>query len=190
MHANVIRYFSFHNSSLHRFYLLHYTIFTSASLFYSFSHIASMKILIAYGTLSGNTQTVAESLGQHLTSAGHTVTVHSQDDVKPDSMNEYEFVFLGGSTWGDGESNPSTQNFMQDVQASTVTFPTVKFAIFGLGETNYAQFCAVTTHLEDMLKAKGATPVCESLKIDGYPDDTILQTTHTWADAALTKMSA
>ncbi len=144
-----------------------------------------MKILIAFGTLSGNTQTVAESLGSHLVTLGHDVTVKSQDEVSADEMGQYPLVILGGSTWGDGESNPSTIAFVDNLNASQATFPNSKFAIFGLGETNYANFCAVVEHLESALKAKNAVIIGERFKIDGYPDDTVLGNVNSWAEATI-----
>lgn len=144
-----------------------------------------MKVLIAFGTLSGNTQTVAESLGSHLVTKGHDVTVKSQDQTLPDEMGQYPLVILGGSTWGDGESNPSTIAFIENLKASQATFPNSKFAIFGLGETNYASFCAVVEHIEDTLKAKNAVIIGERFKIDGYPDESVLGNINSWAEATI-----
>lgn len=144
-----------------------------------------MKILIGYGTLSGNTQVVAESLQQHLISRNHEVDIKSQDEIEPGDLVGYPVVFLGGSTWGEGESNPSTQAFVERLNTWQGELSTVRFAIFGLGETNYAHFCAVVEHLIEAVKSKKGVILGDSHKIDGYPDDSILEAVHTWADSCL-----
>ncbi len=144
-----------------------------------------MKILIGYGTLSGNTQVVAESLQQYLVSKGHEADLKSQDEIDPSSLTTYPFVFLGGSTWGEGESNPSTQAFVEKLNAWQGDLSGTRFAVFGLGETNYAHFCAVVDHIIDALKSKNGVIAGESHKIDGYPDENALASIHTWADSAM-----
>lgn len=146
-----------------------------------------MKILVAYATLSGNTQMVAEHLHEHLKSAGHDVTIMNQDDLEPAQMNDYEFVFLGSSTWGDGEPNPTSEVFLEKLKQYSEPFGAVKFAVFGLGDSSYAHFCGIADRMSDILKEKQKDVVIPNHKIDGYPDDTILAKICEWADQAVTK---
>ena len=61
-----------------------------------------MKILVTYGTLSGNTQVVAESIAQYLSSKGQEVDLKNQDEISPEYMQNYPYVIIGGSTWMTG----------------------------------------------------------------------------------------
>lgn len=144
-----------------------------------------MKILVTYGTLSGNTQVVAESIAQYLSSKGQEVDLKNQDEIEPDYLLSYPFVFIGGSTWDEGNSNPSTTAFLEKINTSTLNYSTIKFGIFGLGESNYAHFCTVTDHISDAVKSKGGNIVGEAFKIDGYPDDNVLSNVHAWVDTVL-----
>lgn len=144
-----------------------------------------MKILIAYATLSGNTQMVSEHVHEYLKSKGHHVTLMNQDDLDPAKMNEYELVLLGSSTWGDGEPNPTSEVYMQKLKDHTEPFGDVKFAVFGLGDSSYAHFCGIVDRFEEILKEKQKTPVVESFKIDGYPEDTALANIDAWAEKAI-----
>lgn len=162
---------------------------SSSELIYSekvtIPSFSCMKILVAYATLSGNTQMVAEHLTEHLKSAGHDATLINQDDLDPPQMNEYEFVFLGSSTWGDGEPNPTSEVFMGKLKDYTEPYGAVKFAVFGLGDSSYAHFCGIADRLSDLLKEKGKVVVIPNHKIDGYPDDAVLAKICEWADQAL-----
>jgi flavodoxin I len=145
-----------------------------------------MKILVGYGTLSGNTQVVAESITQYLkTTKNHDVEIKPHDEIQPDELTQYDFVILGGSTWDEGSANPATQTFFENMEGSTVNLTGRKFGVFGLGETNYAHFCAVADRLAEAIKSKGGEIVGELHKIDGYPDDNILADTIKWLDGVI-----
>jgi len=144
-----------------------------------------MKILIAYATLSGNTQMVSEHLNEFLKSKGHDIVLMSQDDLDVTHMNEYELVFLGSSTWGDGEPNPTSEVFMQKLKDHTEPFNNVRFAVFGLGDSSYAHFCGIADRFEELLKEKQKQPIVESFKIDGYPEDASLEGISAWAEKAI-----
>lgn len=144
-----------------------------------------MKILIAFATLSGNTQMVSEHLDEYLKTKGHDVTLMNQDDLDPGQMNDYELVLLSSSTWGDGEPNPTSEVYMQKLKDHAEPFGAVKFAVFGLGDSSYAHFCGIVDRFVELLKEKGKEPVVESFKIDGYPEDAVLTSVDEWADKAI-----
>lgn len=144
-----------------------------------------MKILVAYATLSGNTQMVAEHMHEFLKSQGHDTTLLNQDDLDPQHMNDYELVLLGSSTWGDGEPNPTSEVFMQKLKDHTEPFGEVKFAVFGLGDSSYAHFCGIADRFSELLKEKQKNTVVENLKIDGYPEDAALTSANEWAKRAV-----
>ena len=56
----------------------------------------------------------------------------------------------------------------------------VKIAIYGLGESFYPIFCNVVELMTKDLQDKHAQIVGESLKIDGFPDDTNLEKVSVW----------
>lgn len=144
-----------------------------------------MKILIAYATLSGNTQTVAESIGKHLAESPHEATVVSQEDIETSLFAAHDLVILGASTWGEGEGNPTAESFLQKMKDHAEPFLNTKFAVFGLGDSSYPNFCGVVAEFEEAIKAKQGNLISESLKIDGYPDDTAFANANAWADKVI-----
>ena len=57
-----------------------------------------MKVLIVYGSTTGNTAGIAEALGEQIGGAGHEVTVKSAADVTAEGLcNGYDAVLFGCS---------------------------------------------------------------------------------------------
>jgi|GEM_PF-111439 len=54
-----------------------------------------MRILIAYFTLTGNTETVARAIHEEAQSLGHEADLRKIRKLKPESLGEYDVVFLG-----------------------------------------------------------------------------------------------
>ncbi|HDL3288852.1 TPA: flavodoxin domain-containing protein, partial [Mannheimia haemolytica] len=70
------------------------------------------------------------------------------------------------STHGAGELPENIQPLFDDLANSTADFSSMKFGVIGLGSSDYDTFCNAVNIVEEALKAKGASQVCESLRID------------------------
>jgi len=56
-----------------------------------------MRILITYFTHSNNTKEIAESIFDELEDQNHEVDIERIENVKPESLNEYDLVFIGSA---------------------------------------------------------------------------------------------
>jgi flavodoxin len=56
-----------------------------------------MKILVTYFTQSNNTKAIAESIFDELEAQNQVATIESIENVKPESLNEYDLVFIGSA---------------------------------------------------------------------------------------------
>ncbi|MFX1294139.1 MAG: flavodoxin family protein [Promethearchaeota archaeon] len=56
-----------------------------------------MKILIAYHTMTGNTEMVAKSIAEGL--EGHDIVLKPASEVDPSNWSEYDMVFLGSGVY-------------------------------------------------------------------------------------------
>ncbi len=120
-----------------------------------------MSKAIIYGSSTGNTQSVAEMLGEAL----GIDNVLDVAEISPEDLNEYDKLILGTSTWGEGEPQDDWDAFdWSDVDLSGKTV-----ALFGLGDQeSYADtYCDASALLYDEVKAKGAT-VVGAWENDGY----------------------
>lgn len=56
-----------------------------------------MRILIAYFTQSNNTKDIAKSIFEEITAQNHEVDIERIENVKPESLKEYDLVFIGSA---------------------------------------------------------------------------------------------
>ena len=125
------------------------------------------KILIIYGSSTGNTENVAESVKEALGSCGLEVRLKNVKDTQPGELKEYETIILGSSTWGMGELQDDFVAFEQGLKK--INLDRKKGAVFGCGDSiMYPDtFCEAVHILEKRLKSCGARIIADSLKIDG-----------------------
>jgi flavodoxin short chain len=129
--------------------------------------------LIIYGSTTGNTESVADIISTDLSKADYTIKKINVSDVDVDVLNEaFDLYLLGSSTWGDDEIEfqedfaPFYENMNGDLNLTGK-----KFAVFGCGDSSYEYFCGAVDALEERLAKLGGSLVCESLRIDGEPEE-------------------
>lgn len=131
------------------------------------------KALIVYGSTTGNTEAVANQIGEVMSGKGVEVTVKNVTDVSVSELGgEYDVTLLGSSTWGDAEVEfqEDFQEFF-DNEIDKAALKDKKVAVFGCGDSSYELFCGAVDELEEKMKTLGAKSVNVSLKIDGDPGD-------------------
>ncbi len=124
------------------------------------------KILILYGSTTGNTEMVAEQVMEHL--QDHDVNLQDAADASPEELTEYDVLVLGSSTWDDGKLQ---QDFRDFVDGLNVDLSGKKAAVFGLGDSTYPDFCKAAPILKNTFTDLGAEMIVDPLKIDGFPDE-------------------
>lgn len=133
-----------------------------------------MNTLIIYGTNSGGTLEAAELIRDTLASSGHTVAIKNANGAEPADLTGHQLVVFGSCTWelvGDkerleGQLQQDWLSFRDRLGVTTT--PNQKYAVFGLGDSSFAHFCAAADHLEEIVKKLGGTLVQPSLRIDGF----------------------
>lgn len=143
--------------------------------------------LIVYGSTTGNTEMVANRIGEVLTENGVTVTVKNVTDTTIAELgNGFELTLLGASTWGEDEIEfqEDFEPFFGEMEAAKLEGK--KVALFGCGDTSYEYFCGAVDELENMMDNLGAKMVNISLRIDGDPDDVGSEITE-WAEEVASK---
>lgn len=129
------------------------------------------KALIIFGSTTGNTEAVAESIAETLASKGLEVDLKNVSDADVDELRDNtDLVILGASTWGHDEIE-----FQEDFepfydQMNGVKMPGGRVALFGCGDSSYEYFCGAVDLLEERVEDMGAEQIVEALRIDGDPD--------------------
>lgn len=129
-----------------------------------------MKILLVYATYSSGTHMASDVASQELQKGGHTVDVKDVQETNIDDFNNYDLVILTSPSWDiGGQGGQPHEHFGAFIaQNAGKTFPGKKFAIFGLGDSTYPEFCGAVDHLEKFVDALQGKRVTDSLRIDGY----------------------
>ncbi|MEI6892338.1 MAG: flavodoxin [Pontiella sp.] len=86
-----------------------------------------MKTVIVYGSMTGTTKTVAETLGAEL-----QATVVAATDADAASLENCDLLILGASTWGMGELQDDMADFLSTFDSLKVSASAG--AVFGLGD--------------------------------------------------------
>lgn len=146
-----------------------------------------MNIALFYGSLTGNTMLISEQLSTHLQSKGHHVTMEDQSLVDIINLKNFDLVIFGASTWGEGDANPTTESFLVTLNDPLTNLGGVQYAIFGLGDRSYEHFCGVVDKLEQTLQTKKAHQVFPSLRLEGFPDESMQECIEKWIGNVLEK---
>jgi flavodoxin I len=121
---------------------------------------------LIYGTMTGNTTSVAEAIQATLPDL--IDEVKCIDKAKADDFRSSDLLVLGGSTWGDGELTDDWADFFPQLDQIDFTGKTV--ALFGVGDqVSYTyNFVSAMKLLYDKVIDRGARVIASKVPIDGF----------------------
>ncbi len=130
------------------------------------------KVLIVYGSTTGNTESVAERISDIFEEKDWDTVLKNVDETSPEELSwDYDLLLLGASTWGDEEIEIQEDfaEFYEEMDAVSINGK--KAAVFGCGDSSYTHFCGAVDVIGEKLEKMGGMLPWESLKIDGDPED-------------------
>ena len=111
--------------------------------------------LILYGTETGNAEDIAFKLGKIMNSTNISVNVHGFQHYDINNLPVEDIVIFIVSTTGDGEIPSNMQMFWKFLLRKAIAanvLQSLKFAIFGLGDSSYEKFNAAARLLFYQIK--------------------------------------
>ena len=121
------------------------------------------SLTILYASQSGNAESIAFSLGDRLkgASAGEgfvwAPSVSSMDAASSIEWPSESHLILLSSTWGDGEMPDNGKSFWKWMESDAgQALSHLSFSVLGIGDRNYARFCAAGKLLDARMEAIGA----------------------------------
>ncbi|MGW9230235.1 flavodoxin domain-containing protein [Pseudorhizobium sp. NPDC055634] len=148
-----------------------------------------MKISILYGTQTGNAEMLADDI-QSALEADHEVACADLAETEPASLTGEEFVIIVCSTYGDGELPASAQPFVAKLEAGAFDLTNVRFAVFGLGDSEYADtFAFGSKKIAEKLVACGAVQVGPRLTHDASGGDMAEEVALPWVETIIQEMT-
>lgn len=116
------------------------------------------RVLVLYASQSGNSETLAEDFGGQLTSAGFEAPVLAMDEFAAEDLTKEKTLLIVSSTWGEGDPPDNAVDFWEALSDDAFEkLESLKYAVLGLGDTNYLEFCGMGKQFDSRLEALGAT---------------------------------
>ena len=121
-------------------------------------------IHIAYGSESGNTEALAKQLHQLDWLQTHQPSLCTLNELDFSCLQADDLLLILTSSFGDGEPPANADEFANSLENLTA-FP-CRYALFGLGDTSYDQFCGFSQQIEALLNQKQAKALIARVDAD------------------------
>ena len=121
---------------------------------------------IVYYSGSGNTEKMAELIGEGIKAAGKEVTILNVESASVNDVKDEEFIVLGCSASGDENLEESyMEPFMDELDGVISGKKVALFGSYGWGDGEWMR------NWEERIKSMGAQLVKEGLTVNEAPDD-------------------
>ncbi|MEQ1512788.1 MAG: assimilatory sulfite reductase (NADPH) flavoprotein subunit [Lysobacteraceae bacterium] len=115
------------------------------------------RLTVVYGSQTGNARRVAEALVAKLEADGLPVRLLRADAYPTRELKDERFLAIVISTQGDGDPPDDARALVEFIDGKRAPqLPQLRFAVLGLGDSSYPQFCAIGQRLDARLEALGA----------------------------------
>ncbi|WP_314402527.1 sulfite reductase flavoprotein subunit alpha [Stenotrophomonas rhizophila] len=124
------------------------------------------RVLVGYGSESGNARALAHRLGAFPALQRHAPQVLPFNDIDVTALGAGDVLLALSSSFGDGEPPANGERFAEALRQCPA-LPGLRYAVFGLGDTGYPQFCGFSKTLDSLLGDCQAQPIMQRVDADG-----------------------
>ncbi len=130
------------------------------------------KVRIIYGSVTGNTASIAFMLEDYLKSQGHEVDCKNAGKVKAEGLGDgYDCVLLGTSIWGIDEILLESEFSEYENSFPEMGLESKKCAAFASGDVSYPLYCGGVDFIEEKYKEVNAKIINHGLRVEGHAEE-------------------
>ncbi|MCW5922140.1 MAG: assimilatory sulfite reductase (NADPH) flavoprotein subunit [Saprospiraceae bacterium] len=143
------------------------------------------KVTVLFGSQTGNSKKVANKVAARVREQGWEVAVADLNDYPTKNLKDEKIVLLVVSTQGEGDPPVSAEEFHRWLLGPRAPkLDGLRFAVCGLGDKSYLQFCQTGKEFDARFQALGATRLAERADCDVDFEETV----EVWTEAVLKKL--
>ncbi|KIE88297.1 putative sulfite reductase [NADPH] flavoprotein alpha-component [Actinobacillus pleuropneumoniae] len=126
-----------------------------------------LKVTVLSASQTGNAKSVADKLAERLTAEGVNVVRTSLKDYKAKNIADEQLVLLVTSTQGEGEAPEEGVVLLKLLNGKKAPkLDRLQFAVLGLGDSSYPNFCQAGKDFDQRFYDLGATRLFERVDAD------------------------
>ena len=128
---------------------------------------SGVPVTIAWGSQTGNSESLGKKLAKSLSAKGHKPVVKDMAELSPDDLTSLGHLLIITSTYGDGEPPDNAASLHAGLHSAEVpALPSLQYSVLALGDSNYPAFCKCGRDFDQRLAALGAKRLAPIVECD------------------------
>ena len=130
-------------------------------------HTELHQLTIVYGSQTGNAQRVAESLAREAETLGLPTRLIRADRYATRELKSEKLLYIVISTQGEGDPPDDSMTLVEFLNSRRAPkLPDLQYAILGLGDSSYPEFCGIAYAIDKRLEELGAQRLLQTAAAD------------------------